>query len=43
MKLGVVEYKVYQNVLLNTKSKIYFDCLLQLHMLDKTEKDNDMS
>jgi hypothetical protein len=28
---------------MNTKSQINFDRLLQLHMLDKTEEDNDMS
>jgi hypothetical protein len=31
-QLGVLECKVYQNVLMNTKSQIDFDCLLQLHM-----------
>jgi hypothetical protein len=34
LKLGVVECKLYHNVLLNTKSRVDFDCLLQLHMLD---------
>jgi hypothetical protein len=43
MQSGVVECKVYYNVFLNTKYQIDFDCLLQLHMLDKTEEDNDMS
>jgi hypothetical protein len=28
---------------MNTKSQIDFDRLLQLHMLDNTEEDNDMS
>jgi hypothetical protein len=28
---------------MNTKSQVDFDCLLQLHMLDQTEADNDMS
>jgi hypothetical protein len=37
MQLGVVECKVYHNVLLNTKYQVDFDRLLQLHMLDKTE------
>jgi hypothetical protein len=37
LQLGVVEYKVYHNVLLNTKYHVDFDCLLQLHMLEKTE------
>jgi hypothetical protein len=27
---------------LNTKSQVDFDRLLQLHMLDNTEEDNDM-
>jgi hypothetical protein len=43
LQLGVVERKVYHNVFMNTKSQIDFDRLLQLHMLDKTEEDNDMS
>jgi hypothetical protein len=43
LQLGVSEFKVYHNVLLNTKSQVDFDCLLQLHMLDITEEDNDMS
>jgi hypothetical protein len=43
LKLGVVECKVYHNVLLNTKSQVDFDCLLQLHMLDNIEDDKDMS
>jgi hypothetical protein len=43
LQLGVVECKVYHNVLMNTKYQIDFDRLLQLHMLDFTEKDNDMS
>jgi hypothetical protein len=28
---------------MNTKSQVDFDRLLQLHILDKTEEDNDMS
>jgi hypothetical protein len=28
---------------MNTKSQIDFDRLLQLHMLDNTEEDKDMS
>jgi hypothetical protein len=43
LQLGVLEYKVYHSVLMNTKSQIDFDHLLQLHMLDQTEEDNDMS
>jgi hypothetical protein len=35
-QLGVVECKVYHNVLLNTKFQVDFDCLLHLHMLDNT-------
>jgi hypothetical protein len=42
-QLGVLECKVYHSVLMNTKSQIDFDRLLQLHMLDQTEEDNDMS
>jgi hypothetical protein len=43
LQLGVLEYKVYHNILLHTKSLVDFDSLLQLHMLDNTEEDNDMS
>jgi hypothetical protein len=43
LQLGVSECKVYHDVLMNTKSQIDFDCFLQLHMLDQTEEDNDMS
>jgi hypothetical protein len=43
LQLGVVECNVYHNVLLNTKSQVDFDFLLQLNMLDKTEDDNDLS
>jgi hypothetical protein len=43
LQLGIVECKVYHNVLLNTKSQIDFDRLFQLHMLDKTEEDDNMS
>jgi hypothetical protein len=43
MQLGVVECKVYHNVLMNTKYQVDFDRLLQLHMLDKNEEDSDMS
>jgi hypothetical protein len=38
----VLECKVYHYVLLNNKSKVDFDRLLQMHMLDNTEEDNDM-
>jgi hypothetical protein len=40
LQLGVLENKVYHNVLKNTKSQVDFDYFLQLHMLDKTEKTN---
>jgi hypothetical protein len=43
LQLGVLECKVYHNVLMNTKSQVDFDRLLQLHILDQTEEDNDMS
>jgi hypothetical protein len=43
VQLGVSECKVYHNVLMNTKSQVDFDCLLQLHLLDQTEEDNDIS
>jgi hypothetical protein len=43
LQLGVLECKVYHNTLLNTKSQFDFDRLLQLHLLDNTEKDKDMS
>jgi hypothetical protein len=43
LQLGVLKCKVYHNVLLNTKSQVEFDRLFQLHMLDKTGKDKDMS
>jgi hypothetical protein len=42
-QLGVAECKVYHSVLMNTKSQVDFDRLLQLHMLDKTEEDKNMS
>jgi hypothetical protein len=40
LQLGVLECKIYHNVIMNTKSQIDFDRLLQLHMLDNTEEDN---
>jgi hypothetical protein len=42
LQLGVVECKVYHNVLLNAKSQVYFDRLFQLHILDNNEKDKHM-
>jgi hypothetical protein len=41
LQLAVLECKVYHSVLMNTKSQIDFDRLLQLHMLDQTEEDNN--
>jgi hypothetical protein len=38
-----LDFKVYHNVSMNTKSQVDFDFLRQLHMLDKTEEDKDMS
>jgi hypothetical protein len=43
LKLGVSECKVYHNVLLNTKFQVDFDRLLQLHIINKTEEDKDVS
>jgi hypothetical protein len=43
LKSSVVECKAYHNVLLNTKYQVDFDRLLQLHLLDNTEEDKDMS
>jgi hypothetical protein len=44
MQLGVVECKVYHNVLLKRKSQVFdFNCLFQRHILDKTKEYNDMS
>jgi hypothetical protein len=34
LRLGILKCKVYQYFLMNTKSQVEFDCLLQLHMLD---------
>jgi hypothetical protein len=38
LQLGVLECKVYHNVLMNTKSQVDFDRLLQLYTLIITEK-----
>jgi hypothetical protein len=43
LQLGVVECKVCHNDLMNTKSQVDFDRLMQLHMLDNNEENNDMS
>jgi hypothetical protein len=43
LQLGIAECKVYHNVLMNTKSQVYFDCLLQFNMEDNAEEDNDLS
>jgi hypothetical protein len=42
LQLGVLKCKIYHNALMNTKSQADFDCLLQIHMLVKTEEDKDM-
>jgi hypothetical protein len=42
LQLGVLECKIYHNVLMNTKSQVDFDRLLQLNMLDQTEEDKYM-
>jgi hypothetical protein len=42
-QLGLLECKVYHDVLLNTKSQADFDCLLQLYLVDNNEEDKDMS
>jgi hypothetical protein len=38
-----VECKVCHHVLLNTKTRVGFDRLLQINILDETEEDKDMS
>jgi hypothetical protein len=38
-----MECKVYHDALLNTDFQVDFDRLLQLHMLDKTEKYKEIS
>jgi hypothetical protein len=43
LQSGVAECKVYHNILMNTKSQVDFNRLLQLHMLYITEEYNDMS
>jgi hypothetical protein len=43
LQLGVLECKVYHNIVLNTKSQVNFDRLLQQHMFNQTEEDNHMS
>jgi hypothetical protein len=43
LQSGVLDCKAYHNVLMNSKSQVDFDRLLQLNMLDQTKKDNDMS
>jgi hypothetical protein len=43
LESGVLQCKVYHNVLLNTQSQDNFDCLIQPHMLDNTEKHKYMS
>jgi hypothetical protein len=43
LQLGVMDCKVYHSIVLNSKSQVDFDCLLQLHTLDKTEEGKNMS
>jgi hypothetical protein len=43
LQSGVLECKVYHNVLSKTESQVDFDCLIQLHMFDNNELDKDMS
>jgi hypothetical protein len=43
LQSGVVECKVYHNVKMKAKSQVDLDSLIQLHMLDKTEEDKDIS
>jgi hypothetical protein len=43
LQLKVLECKVYHNVLMNTKFQVDYYRLLQLHVLDNTEEDNDIS
>jgi hypothetical protein len=43
MQLDVVECKVYHNFLMNTKSQVDYDHLLQSHIVDSTKGDKDMS
>jgi hypothetical protein len=43
LQLGVLECKIYQNVLMNTKFQVDLDRLLLLNILDKTEEYKDMS
>jgi hypothetical protein len=42
LQLGVLEYKIYRNAVMNTKYHD-FDRLRPLHELDKTEEDKDMT
>jgi hypothetical protein len=41
-QFGVLECKVYHYILMNTKSQVDSNRLLQLYMLDNTEEDNDI-
>ena len=43
LQLGVLECKVYHNVLMKSNSQIDFDCLRQIHYLDKAEEDRENS
>ena len=42
-QLGTSECKMYHSVLMNSKSKIDFDHLRNLHMLDMAEESEDTS
>jgi hypothetical protein len=41
LQLGVLECKVYHNVLMNAKSQINFEFFLHLHMLDDIVEDKE--
>ena len=43
LHLGSTECKIYQSVLMGSKSQAEFDRLRQLHVLDMTEDDKDKS
>jgi ABC-type uncharacterized transport system involved in gliding motility auxiliary subunit len=41
LQLGIMEYKVYHDALLNSKSRNDFNRLHNLHTLDMIEEDDD--
>ena len=43
LQLGTSECKIYHSVLMNSKSKIDFDRLRNLHILDMAEESEDTS